>query len=384
MGRAAIPDQIASCDMTQAAPGHRFYLYLEHWQEGTYKPGKAKDALKSLLALPKPTKDMLAGIRARQQALQVVQGPHALHISAISTAPFATGLGNEHPIENGFAFLTPYGLPYFAGSGVKGILRRTMQELRKEGEAGFASEEVIDALFGHENIDSATDAHRGALDFWDVFPQPKGDRLSIEIMTPHYGEYYRGKQSPHDSGAPTPVHFLAVPAGSVFDFHVVCHSARLPDSLKDSWKPLLRRAFEHAFAWVGFGAKTSVGYGAMQEDPEALKRRAAKLLQDEAAETARREQAEREAMQASMTPAQIFMDDAVHQRSDKNQAEHSYIMGLMKQNKVPDPLRTDVALHLKKLLTEKKKWKEKSEKKNPEKDGDYQDTLLVKRWLGTS
>jgi len=82
-------------------------------------------------------------------------------------------------------------------------------------------------------------------------------------MTPHFGKYYQGDDTPHDSGAPVPVSFLAVPAKSQFDFHVVCQPSRLPDSLRNQWQTLLHRAFQHAFEWVGFGAKTSVGYGAM-------------------------------------------------------------------------------------------------------------------------
>ena len=206
--------------------------------------------------------NVLKGIRSRQQALIQHYGNNGYRISTQSTAPFATGLGNEHPIENGFAFLTPYGLPYLAGSGVKGILRRAMQELMDDGDEGFTPD-AIDALFGPEEINQPEDTKRGALDFWDVFPSPAGGKLVVEIMTPHYGKYYQGEESPHDSGAPVPVSFLAVPAKSQFDFHVVCHTSRLPQDLVSQWPILLNRAFQHAFEWVGFGAKTSVGYGAM-------------------------------------------------------------------------------------------------------------------------
>ena len=56
-----------------------------------------------------------------------------------------------------------------------------------------------------------------------------------------------------------------MPAKSQFDFHVVCKPNHLPESLKNQWRVLLDRAFQHAFEWVGFGAKTSVGYGAMAD-----------------------------------------------------------------------------------------------------------------------
>jgi CRISPR-associated protein Cmr6 len=281
---AAIPAYIPS-DLTDTAPGHRFQLYLKHWQGANgiafepYKKSRpqGKDeratfdrecagVLKDLCPLPPSSVNVLKGVRARQQSLIQHYGSTGYRISTTSTAPFATGLGNEHPIENGFAFLTPYGLPYLAGSGVKGILRRSMQELMDDGEDGFTNE-AINALFGPEldpeSGNKPEDAKRGALDFWDVFPSPDKGKLSVEIMTPHYSKYYQGEEAPHDSGAPVPVSFLAVPAKSQFDFHVVCHAALLPASLQTEWRTLLDRAFQHAFEWVGFGAKTSVGYGAM-------------------------------------------------------------------------------------------------------------------------
>lgn len=279
---AAAPDRILQKDLKDAAPGHRFQLYLEHWQGSNgnafdpYKKARpqGKDeraifdrecagVLKDLCPLPPSSLNMLKGIQTRQKELIQHYGAAGYRISTTSTAPFATGLGNEHPIENGFAFLTPYGLPYLAGSGVKGTLRRAIQELRDDGVDGF-TDEAIDALFGPEEINEPKDAKRGALDFWDVFPKPARDKLVVEIMTPHFGKYYQGTETPHDSGAPVPVSFLAVPAESQFDFHVVCHVTRLPAELVATWRSLLDKAFAHAFEWVGFGAKTSVGYGAMK------------------------------------------------------------------------------------------------------------------------
>lgn len=291
---AAVPAYIPSNSATafaDAAPGHKFLGYLRNTQGAggeafaAYK-GKAKVArhvpngpekraandrlkqefdgvLNEVCGLPASSKAQIQAIRTRQQALHTHHGASGYRISTTSTAPFATGLGNEHPIENGFAFLTPYGLPYLAGSGVKGILRRAMQELLEDGTEGF-SDDAINALFGPETVNKPEDARRGALDFWDVFPNPAGGRLVVEIMTPHFGKYYQGNDTPHDSGQPVPVSFLAVPAKSDFDFHVVCHPSRLPAHLQSQWRGLLDHAFAHAFEWVGFGAKTSVGYGAMQ------------------------------------------------------------------------------------------------------------------------
>ncbi|MBN8507908.1 MAG: type III-B CRISPR module RAMP protein Cmr6 [Burkholderiales bacterium] len=119
-----------------------------------------------------------------------------------------------------------------------------------------------------------------------MLPQIAGDALQVEVMTPHQSHYYQGKaeprsggsSSPHDSGQPNPIHFLTVPPGSRFTFHVQCDLpflARLAPALAEGgqWQALLQAAFAHAFAWLGFGAKTAVGYGAMREDEAAAERR---------------------------------------------------------------------------------------------------------------
>ncbi len=41
----------------------------------------------------------------------------------------------------------------------------------------------------------------------------------------------------------------------------------------------------------------------------------------------------------------------------------------------------EVAKRLKDRMAADKKWKETSRKKKPDRDKDYQNTLLVKRWL---
>ena len=355
---AALPDYIRAGDnsaLEDAAPGHRFQMYLRHWQGQSgnaffaYKSCRpqgrderatftreSSETLKEACLLGKSAKATLDGLRSRQQSLITAHSDKGYRCSATSTSPFATGLGLEHPIENGFAFLTPYGLPYLAGSGVKGVLRRAMEELALFPEDGDDNIEadvtptLLDVwwLFGFEDaagsiweshtqhgkafndalpalaarddlrefiativtdkkvragyLDDTEDrrlaflqrlltdnafrqslAYRGALDCWDVFPAPAGNKLVVEIMTPHHSGYFQNGGTPHDAESPIPVPFLAVPAGSAFDFHLVCHTEGLPQSLQNRWRTLLDTSFKHAFDWLGFGAKTAVGYGAM-------------------------------------------------------------------------------------------------------------------------
>ncbi|MCG5502078.1 type III-B CRISPR module RAMP protein Cmr6, partial [Ectothiorhodospira lacustris] len=222
-----------------------------------------------------------------------------LSVDAIGIAPFVTGMGNEHPLENGFAFLNPHGLPYLPGSGIKGVLRAAAEELagdprrdwRPENTFGWDQmfdtsqkerRSAIELLFGHDPQDgqkAAAPLFRGLLDIWDVIPRlDKGSNLMVEVMTPHQKEYYEGKATPHDSGQPIPIKFLAVPPGARFTFHLRIDRARMQslgvtDTLGKVWQDLMRAAFDHAFEWLGFGAKTSLGYGAMAIDSSASETR---------------------------------------------------------------------------------------------------------------
>ena len=174
-----------------------------------------------------------------------------------------TGTGIEHPLENGMAFMLPYGLPYLPGSSTKGVLRRAAEELQEasvEGDSTWTSDATA-KLFGPACVDSA---QRGMLTFWDVVPDC--NELGVEIMNPHYGKYYRGEETPHDAGNPIPIYFLVIPEGTKFVFHVQCDLPRARDAgLENKWRALLSGAFDHAFEWLGFGAKTAVGYGALRK-----------------------------------------------------------------------------------------------------------------------
>ena len=303
----------------------------------------ARHAWEKVLRLTANDKATMRALAARQSHT-AQSTPHTLTLDAIATAPFTTGLGNEHPLENGFAFLNPYGLPYLPGSGVKGVLREAARELtsgdwgdpqgwdagtihllERRGHATIQLS-IIDVLFGRETPDGDGDHVRGALSFWDALPQIPGDTLAVDIMTPHQSHYYQKRQdrksgdstSPHDSGAPNPISFLTLPPGTGFAFHVVCDQAHLerlaPDLAHDlRWQTLLTAAFEHAFEWLGFGAKTAVGYGAMQVNERARQQRA--QAQAEAAKAQH---------MASLSPAQQLIEAFVAELRTKHEQFPSY------------------------------------------------------------
>ena len=259
----AVPNYLGK-DFDDCPPGHRFTLYGEFWEKTDWTRVKKddKNALSAFSKVPDTARNLLSGLLSRQNRLTKTAGNERVaSFHARSVSPFITGLGIEHPLENGMAFLNPYGLPYLPGSGVKGGVRRAAEELADSGHEAW-TKEAIEALFGKQPPPGAQEAMRGALTFWDVFP--KCSNLCVEIMNPHYREYYQGNESPHDSGNPVPIYFLTVPAESDFAFHVQCdvHRFRGETVLREQWRELLESAFDHAFAWLGFGAKTAVGYGA--------------------------------------------------------------------------------------------------------------------------
>ncbi|HUM92566.1 MAG TPA: type III-B CRISPR module RAMP protein Cmr6, partial [Candidatus Competibacter sp.] len=224
--------------------------------------------------------------------------------------------------------------------------------------------------------------NRGALMFWDVIPEPAGGKLAVDIMTPHYGDYYQGNDTPHDSGQPNPILFLTIPPGSRFEFFVQCNPTALPASLKNSWPILLEAAFQHAFDWLGFGAKTAVGYGQFPSDAlekASAEREAATRRRQEAAAKARAE-AERLAKLAAMSPLDRAIEEIVA-AAPQGQPRYKAILNTLKQGRWSGDEARQVAESIRSLMTQAGAWRIKSEKKKPEKDEPYQATLAVLAYL---
>lgn len=364
---AAVPKYLGT-DFSSASPGLRFGMYLPLWGvnrrtgqllwstsdidhavRGQQREEREIKVENKVFALQQATR-LTAQDKATMRALAVRQthaaqaSPDVLTLDAIATAPFTTGLGNEHPLENGFAFLNPYGLPYLPGSGIKGVLRQAARELagaewgdmqgwdaetvhllERKGHAAIELS-AIDVLFGRETEGGDSEHVRGALSFWDALPQIPGDSLAVDIMTPHQSHYYQQRKdrksgdstSPHDSGAPNPISFLTLPPGTSFTFHVACDAAHLERLAPDlahgrRWQTLLTAAFEHAFAWLGLGAKTAVGYGAMQVNERARNQR--QQAQAEAAKAQR---------MASLSPGMQMVEAFVTELRTKHEQFPSY------------------------------------------------------------
>src|SRR5574337_461450 len=148
-----------------------------------------------------------------------------------------------------------------------------------------------------------------------------------------------------------------------------------------NWTALLAAALEHAGEWLGFGAKSAVGYGRLAPDRKALaaQEAAARKRGEEALEKAR-EEAERARL--ATLPAWEQTVASVLAAKPKDVKDYDALLKALEANRWPDAEeRTRVAARVAQLLKEHGQWRERSEKKNPAKDEPYQRTLRLKKFL---
>lgn len=384
MGQPATPRYMPDKDpgfYTNLSPGLAFYTFFPIWTNQWDMDAHEKSAaLAKVIHYSAESQKQTKALIDRQNLLiKTVGDKLVLSVSAKSTSPFMTGTGMEHPLENGFAFLNPYGLPYLPGSSVKGVLRNTARLLADdafgEGTYGWTSDAII-TLFGSEVPDGEEkpeDFRRGGLTFWDVIVSPKvetkpgqpaSQSLKVDILTPHQSHYLQGTATPHDSGEPNPVPFLCVGPGAEFNFHVQANPGLL-GGYADSWQTLIEACFLHTFDWLGFGAKTAVGYGVLSVDAKAKAEMEAKAKQ----------RAKDEA-NAGKSPGQLKIDEFNEKLKTKgkwqgNKSADIGLTDLLKDalalnNSEDCKLVQDAILEIGKdwkgeTLTKDKKWKERME-----------------------
>jgi len=170
-----------------------------------------------------------------------------LAIELTTESPFVTGLGRSHPVENGFAWHHTLGVPYLAGSSIKGLVRSWVISEAHEPN------EKVNQWFG-------TKSKVGSICFLDAVPlEPV--KLGIDIMTPHYAGWNE-TNPPGDWMSPTPIPFLVVKPGAKFLFCMISNNGSISPSESRELESHLREALR----WFGAGAKTALGYGRFGEN----------------------------------------------------------------------------------------------------------------------
>ena len=214
---------------------------------------------------------------------------------------------------------------------------------------------------------------RGGVTFHDALCIPSSRYYEPDVLTVHQKPYYDGHGSewPNDWNAPVPVPFLTVKPGVRFLLAI----EGPPNATKVAMKVLVDALRE----W-GIGAKTAAGYGAMARDcgKEQQVRR-----EIEERERKERKVADRAEWIVDLNSSlrekveRIFED-----RQDRDDGSDIVrIINQVQRDDWSEDEKIEVAKWLQGRMRAGGHWKEKSSKKNPDKDKTYQRTLLVKDWL---
>lgn len=177
------------------------------------------------------------------------------------------GLGNESVYETSMTLHHVYGIPYIPGQAIKGVVRNWMiSELFENNEKKAFDDEGFCRIFGSPS-ESKIGAQKGSVFFFDAFPI-SAPEIELDIMNPHYSEYYSGKKPPADYLDPKPIYFLTV---KDTDFRFIIGIKKTDTKLITEGKfgmesPLcvVKEWLPKALTEHGIGAKTAVGYGLMK------------------------------------------------------------------------------------------------------------------------
>jgi len=234
-----------------------------HWLKTHFKDKKAGNATQ-----------LTTHTNAQSKLVTALQG-HSHFFKA--SGHFVTGMGNTHPVENGFAWHCTLGVPYLTGAAVKGLVRSYIETHLDASDA--ERQNLLLQWFGSTDKDPLAEGYQsqaGELIFFDALPTSPVT-LTIDIMTPHMGKWYekggtneyacKPEAVPADWHDPVPVTYLVAKDITLqfsFALRPCPQNPNTPIDLNDVLDVL-----ERALSQMGAGGKTAVGYGAMVPDTAA-------------------------------------------------------------------------------------------------------------------
>ncbi len=163
------------------------------------------------------------------------------------------GLGGETVLETDITLHHLYGIPFIPGSALKGLTRAYVT-----GEIeGYQSDKIendnkeVKRIFGSQE-------QAGTVLFFDAMPLDGKVSFVLDIMNPHYPDYYSGTKPPTNDQSPNPITFLTV-TNSTFTFAL---APRNPNNTKHKEDvETVKGGLQGALQKYGIGGKTSAGYG---------------------------------------------------------------------------------------------------------------------------
>ncbi len=241
----------------QGNSGLVFNKCFSYWESGTWsvKEGGKADWVRSFSNGPVGNRDLITEAIARR--LNLVEFTAGSWRCYRTEWRFATGLGLNHPIENGMTWHHTLGVPYLPGSSLKGLVRAWV-ELWLDSH----HQTDIDRIFGPGKTSAGDDNESaegaGSVIFFDALPTAPV-RLAPDVMTPHYQDYYSKGEPPGDWMDPNPIPFLTVAGDQVFLFAIAPRERG--NKANQSDLEMVFQWLNEALENIGAGAKTAAGYG---------------------------------------------------------------------------------------------------------------------------
>ncbi|MBE3568259.1 MAG: type III-B CRISPR module RAMP protein Cmr6 [Thermogemmatispora sp.] len=232
-------------------------LQLSPDSDSKASPAARQQWLQALAQGYQPDQALATGAYQRWQAF--TRALNALHFEAEIDWRMVVGLGGNSVLETDLTLHRNYSLPIVPGSALKGLTRNyatqedwevTIPDEQGQPRQRKKAEADLNRLFG--TLDQA-----GSVIFFDAMPLKGEARLELDVMTPHYPDYYQGGKPPSNDQQPVPITFLTV-AKTTFAFAI---APRTPTPGDRADTALALALLKQALADYGIGGKTSAGYG---------------------------------------------------------------------------------------------------------------------------
>lgn len=180
------------------------------------------------------------------------------------------GLGGETVLETDITLHHLYGTPFIPGSALKGLARayaagedkeyyipiNRPKDERKPSMKEETDHPDVQRIFG-------TQKEAGTVLFFDAMPLDGKATFVLDIMNPHYPDYYNSLKAsqitpPTNDQSPVPVTFLTV-TNTIFTFALAPRNSSIEQHVKDVEQ--VKKWLQEALQKYGVGGKTSAGYG---------------------------------------------------------------------------------------------------------------------------
>lgn len=232
-------------------------------EKSVEKQDNAKTAwLRNIASQYKANAELVKAARYRWQSY--IDALKASFVSMPIDWRMVVGLGGNSVFETDITLHLLYGLPIIPGSALKGLTRAWVETEKNDttrvpGPAGKPISRV-ERIFGNQRKEETQ--HTGSVIFFDAIVMNENFRLALDIMNPHYTQYYQEGKPPSNDQNPVPVPFLTV-MGATFLFAIAPRNPFNEEQKSDAQTAL--QWLQQALAEYGIGSKTSSGYGYMEE-----------------------------------------------------------------------------------------------------------------------